>query len=230
MIKSVANAAAAAGVTPDRAISGARAEQRAACAAQASEGKSSSFDPTGRSAVRTPSIERPVPLKLPRARAAALFNSVADAAAAASVTPDRAISGARAKQRADCAALASEGESSSFDRERSRRSRGGERHTRQGDQRCTCRAASGLRRSSFRERARAASIESVAYAAAVASVTPDRAISGVRAEQRATCTGLRGREQQLQSRAKPTQPRRRASHPTGRSAVHAPSSERTVPL
>jgi hypothetical protein len=230
LIRSVANAAAAAGVTPDRAISGARAEQRAACAAQASEGKSSSFDPTGRSAVRTPSIERPVPLKLPRARAAALFNSVADAAAAASVTPDRAISGARAKQRADCAALASEGESSSFDRERSRRSRGGERHTRQGDQRCTCRAASGLRRSSFRERARAASIESVAYAAAVASVTPDRAISGVRAEQRATCTGLRGREQQLQSRAKPTQPRRRASHPTGRSAVHAPSSERTVPL
>jgi hypothetical protein len=230
LIRSVANAAAAAGVTPDRAISGARAEQRAACAAQASESKSSSFDPTGRSAVRTPSIERPVPLKLPRARAAALFNSVADAAAAASVTPDRAISGARAKQRADCAALASEGESSSFDRERSRRSRGGERHTRQGDQRCTCRAASGLRRSSFRERARAASIESVAYAAAVASVTPDRAISGVRAEQRATCTGLRGREQQLQSRAKPTQPRRRASHPTGRSAVHAPSSERTVPL
>jgi hypothetical protein len=230
LIRSVANAAAAAGVTPDRAISGARAEQRAACAAQASESKSSSFDPTGRSAVRTPSIERPVPLKLPRARAAALFNSVADAAAAASVTPDRAISGARAKQRADCAALASEGESSSIDRERSRRSRGGERHTRQGDQRCTCRAASGLRRSSFRERARAASIESVAYAAAVASVTPDRAISGVRAEQRATCTGLRGREQQLQSRAKPTQPRRRASHPTGRSAVHAPSSERTVPL
>ena len=180
--------------------------------------------------MRTPSIERPVPLKLPRARAAALFNSVADAAAAASVTPDRAISGARAKQRADCAALASEGESSSFDRERSRRSRGGERHTRQGDQRCTCRAASGLRRSSFRERARAASIESVAYAAAVASVTPDRAISGVRAEQRATCTGLRGREQQLRSRAQPTQPRRRALHSTGRSAVHAPSSERPVPL
>jgi len=180
--------------------------------------------------VRAPSSEQPVPLKLPRARAAALFNSVADAAAAAGVTPDRAISGARAEQRADCAALASEGESSSFDPERSRRSRGGERHTRQGDQRCTRRAASGLRRSSFRERARAASIESVADAAAVASVTPDRAISGVRAEQRAACTGFRGREQQLQSRARPTQPRRRASHPTGRSAVHAPSSERPVPL
>jgi len=60
LIRSVANAAAAAGVTPDRAISGARAEQRAAvtpdraisgaraeqraaCAAQASESESSSL-------------------------------------------------------------------------------------------------------------------------------------------------------------------------------------------
>jgi hypothetical protein len=55
-----------------------------------------------------PSSERPVPLKPPRARAA-LIESVADAAAAASVTPDRAISSARAEQRAACAAQASEG-------------------------------------------------------------------------------------------------------------------------
>jgi hypothetical protein len=123
-----------------------------------------------------------------RARAA-LIESAADAAAAASVTPDRAINGARAEQRAACAAQASECESSSFDQEHSRRSRGGERHTRQDNQRCTRRAASGLCRSS-----------------------------------------LRGREQQLRSRAQRTQPRRRASHPTGRSAVHAPSSERPVPL
>jgi len=58
------------------------------------------------------------------ARAAALIESVADAAAAASVTPDRAISGADTEQRAACAAQASEGESSSFDRERCRRSCG----------------------------------------------------------------------------------------------------------
>jgi hypothetical protein len=45
------------------------------------------------------SSERPVPPKLPRARAAALIESVADAAAAASVTPDRAISGADTEQR-----------------------------------------------------------------------------------------------------------------------------------
>jgi hypothetical protein len=372
-IESAADAAAAASVTPDRAISGARAEQRAACAAQASECESSSYDrersrrsrggerhtrqgdqrctrraasglcrsslgereqqlrsraqptqprrrashPTGRSAVHAPSSERPVPLKPPRvskssydqecsrrscggerhtrqgdqrctrqaasglcrpsfrerARAASI-ESAADAAAAASVTPDRTISGARAEQRAVCAAQASEGESSSYDRERSRRSRGGERYTRLGDQRCTRRAASGLCRLSLRERARAASIESMADAAAAASVTRDWAISGARAEQRAACaaqasekesssidrecsrrscggerhtrqgdqrctrraasglcrSGLRVREQQLRSRAQPTQPRRRASHPTGRSAVHAPSSERPVPL
>ncbi len=116
--------------------------------------------PTGRSAVhalsgkqpvpfkllraRAAANERPVPLRLPRARAAAWIKSVADAAAAASVTPDRVISGARAEQRAACAAQASESESSSFDRERCRRSCGGERPTRQGDQRCAHRAASGL--------------------------------------------------------------------------------------
>jgi len=59
-----------------------------------------SWDPTGQSAVCTPSIERPVPLKLPRARAAAWIKSVADAAAAASVAHARAIFGARAEQRA----------------------------------------------------------------------------------------------------------------------------------
>ena len=147
-----------------------------------------------------------------------MIESAAGAAAAASVTPDRAISGARAEQRADCAALASEGESSSFDRERSRRSCSGKRHTRQGDQRCTCRAASGLRRSSFRERARAASIESVAYAAAVASVTPDRAISGARAEQRAACA------------AQASESKSSSLDPTGQSAVCTPSIERPVPL
>ena len=88
-----------------------------------------------RSAVQTPSSERPMQLKLPRARAAALIESVGDVAAAASVTPDRAISGAHAEQQAACAAQASESESSSVDRERCRRSRGGERHTRQGHQR-----------------------------------------------------------------------------------------------
>jgi len=100
--------------------------------------------------VQTPSTERPVPLKLPRARAAALIESVADAASAASVTPDRAISGADTEQRAACAAQASESEGSSVDRERGRRSFGGERHTRQGDQRCRHRAASGLCRPSLR--------------------------------------------------------------------------------
>jgi hypothetical protein len=182
--------------------------------------------------VQAPSSEKPVPLKLLRANAAASIKSVANTAAAASVTPDRAISGARAEKRAACAAQASErtqeqlrsraepsqprrrashptGRSavhapsseqplplkllreskSSFDRERSRRSCGGERHTRQGDQRCTRRAASGLCRS-----------------------------------------GLRVQEQQLRSRTQPTQSRRRASHPTGRSAVLAPSIERPVPL
>jgi len=180
-----------------------------------------------------------------RARAAASIESVADAAAVASVTPDRAISGARAEQRAACAAQASEREQeqlqsraqptqlrrrashptgrsavhvprserpaplklpreskSTFDRERSRRSRGGERHTRLGDQRCTRRAASGLCRSSLRERARAASIESVADAAAAASVTPDRAISGARAEQRAACAAQASEREQEQLRSR----------------------------
>jgi hypothetical protein len=116
-----------------------------------------------------------------------LIESAADAAAAAGVTPDRAISGARAEQRAASAAQASERKSSSYDRERSRRSRGGEHNTRQGDQRDTRRAARGLCRSSFRERARAATIKSAADAAAVANFTPDWAISGARAEQRAAC-------------------------------------------
>ncbi len=83
---------------------------------------------------------------------AALIESVADAAAAASVTPDTAISGADTEQRAACAAQASESESHSVDRKRCRRSRIGERHTRQGDQRSRHRAASGLCRPSFRER------------------------------------------------------------------------------
>jgi hypothetical protein len=70
----------------------------------------------------------------------------------------------------------------------SQRSRGGERHTRQGDQRCARRAASGLCRSSFRE-SESSSIDRkrIANAAAAASVTPDRAISDARAEQRAAC-------------------------------------------
>ena len=88
LIESVADAAAAS-VTPDRAISGADTEQRAACAAQASEIESSSVDQ----------------------------KSVADAAAAASVTPDRAISRADTEQRAARAAQASESEISSVDRE-----------------------------------------------------------------------------------------------------------------
>jgi hypothetical protein len=164
LIEGVADAAAASSVTPDRAISGANAEQQAACAAQASESESSSVareccrrklrrrasHPTRRSAVRTPSSEMPMQLKLPRARAAVLIGSVADAAAAASVTPDRAISGADTEQRAACAAQTSESESSSVDRERCRRRCGGERHTRQGDQRCTRRAARCLCSSSFR--------------------------------------------------------------------------------
>jgi len=127
--------------------------------------------PTGRSAVQTPSSEQPVPLKLPRARAAALIES-----------------GANAEQQAARAAQASESEGSSVDRERCRRSCGGERHTRQGDQRCTRQAASGLCSPSFRKR-----------------------------------------EQQLRLRALPTQLRRRASHPTGRSAAHTLSSEWPVP-
>jgi len=77
-----------------------------------------------------------VPPKLPRERATALMESVADAAAAASVTLNRAISGADTEQRAACAAQASESESNSVDGERCRRSCGGERHTRLGDQRC----------------------------------------------------------------------------------------------
>ncbi len=76
-------------------------------------------------------------LKLPSERATALMESVADAAAAASVAHDRAISGADAEQRAACAAQASESESNSVDRERSLTQLcGGEHHNRTGDQRC----------------------------------------------------------------------------------------------
>ena len=78
-----------------------------------------------------------MPLKLQRAIAASI-EAVADAAAAASVTPDRAISGVRAELRAVYAAQASESECSSVDRERSRRRCGGARQTRQGDQLCAC--------------------------------------------------------------------------------------------
>jgi hypothetical protein len=78
LIESVADAAAAASVTPNGAIIGAHAEQRAV-----------------------------VPPKHPKARAAALIESVADVAAAASVTADRAISGANADQRVARAAQAS---------------------------------------------------------------------------------------------------------------------------
>ena len=163
--------AAAASVTPDRAISGASAKQRAVCAAQASE----------------------------RARAAVYIENVAERIALSGVTlqPRRRAShpiadhtrqgDQRCAHRAAsslCHSSFRESESSSLDRERSRRSCGGERHTRQGDQRCARRAASGLCRSSFRESQ---------------SSSLDR-------------------------------PRRRASHPTGRSAVRAPSSERPVPL
>jgi hypothetical protein len=142
--------------------------------------------------VQTPISERPVPPKLPRARAAALIESGADATAAASVTPDRAISGAHAKQREAYAAQASESESGSVDRERCRRSCGGERHTRQGDQRCRHRAAKTPRTERpvppKLSKARAAAlIESVADAAAASSVTPARAISGADTENRAAC-------------------------------------------
>jgi hypothetical protein len=131
-----------------------------------------------------------VQLKLPRARAAALIESGGDAAAAASVTPDRAISGAHAEQRAACAAT--ESESGSVDRERCRRSSGGDCHTRQGDRRCRHRAAKtpSIERPvppKLSKARSAALIESVADAAAAASVTPDRAISGADTENRAAC-------------------------------------------
>jgi len=125
LIESVADVAAAASVTPDRAISGADTVQQAARAAQASESESSSVDREWcRSSCGGERHSRHL----------------------------SAISGADTEQRAAYAAQASESESSSVDRECWRRSRGGERHTRQGDQRGTCRAASGLCRPSFRKR------------------------------------------------------------------------------
>ena len=83
LFESVADAAAAVRVRPDRAISCARAQ----------------------------SSERPVPPKLPRESESSFDRERScDAAAALCVTPDRAISGARAEQRAACAAQASERE------------------------------------------------------------------------------------------------------------------------
>jgi hypothetical protein len=70
-----------------------------------------------------------VPPKPPRAREEALIESVANAAAEASVTPDTVISSAHVEQREAYAAQASERESNSVDRERGRRSCGGERRT-----------------------------------------------------------------------------------------------------
>ena len=61
-----------------------------------------------------------------------------------------------------------------------------ERHTRQGDQRCARRAASDLCPSSFGESESSSfDRERIADAAAAASVTPDRAVSGACAEQQA---------------------------------------------
>ena len=175
-IESVADAAAAASVTPDRAISGADTERREACSAQASEIESSCIDRervadaaaaarvTPDRAISSADTER-------RAACAAQASvsecssvdrkSVADAAAVSRVTPDRAISGAVTEQQPACATQASDSESSSVDEKHGRRSCGGERHTRQGDQRCRHRAARG--------------------------VTPDRAISGADTEQQMAC-------------------------------------------
>jgi len=119
---------------------------------------------------------------------------------------------------------------SSFDRERSRRSCGGERHTRQGDQRCTRRAASGLCRSGLRERSSFDQEHSRRSRGGERHTRQGNQRCTRRAASGLCRSSLRGREQQLRSRAQLTQPRRRASHPTGRSAVHAPSSERSVPL
>jgi hypothetical protein len=211
-IESVADAAAAASVTPDWAISGARAEQQAACAAQASEGESSSFDRErsrrscggerhtrqGDQRCTRRAASGLCRSSLRKSARAASIESVADAA---HPTGRSAVHAPRSERPAPLK-LPRESKSS-FDPERSRRSRGGERHTRQGDQRCTRRAASGLCRSSLRKRAQATSIESVADAAAAASVTPDRAISGARTEQRAAraAQASEREQEQLRSRA-----------------------------
>jgi hypothetical protein len=192
-MESVADAAAAASVTPDRAISGADTERRAACAAQASESESSSFDQErcrrswGGEAALIESVadaaaaasvtpDRAISGADTEQRAAfatqasesessSLIESVADAAAAASVTPERAISGEDTERRAAYAAQASESVSSSFDWEHCLRSCGGELKL---------------------PRARAVALmESVADAAAAASVTSDTAISGADTERRA---------------------------------------------
>jgi len=216
-IESAADAAAAASVTPDWAISGARAEQRAACAAQASEREQeqlrSRAQPTllrrrashltGRSAVHAPSSERTVPPKPLRAGAAATIESAADAAAAASVTPDWAISGARAEQRAACAAQASEREQEQL------RSRAWPTLLRRRASHPTGRSAVHAPSSERpvplkppKESKSNFSIESVAVAAAAASVTPDWAISGARAEQRAACAAQASEREQEQLRSR----------------------------
>jgi hypothetical protein len=164
LIESVADAAAVSSVTPDRATSGAVTEQRAACPAQASEIESSCVDrksvadaAAAASALPDRAISRADTERRAACAAQASVSesssvdrkSVADAAAAASVTPDRAISRADTENRAARAAQASESEKSSVNRERCRCSCGGKRHTRQGDQRCGRRAASGQCRPSF---------------------------------------------------------------------------------
>jgi hypothetical protein len=176
LIESVADAAAAASVTPDRAISGADTERREACSAQASEIESSCIDRervADAAAAASVTPDRAISSADTERRAACAAQasvsecssvdrkSVADAAAVSRVTPDRAISGAVTEQRPACATQASDSESSSVDEKHGRRSCGGERHTRQGDQRCRHRAARG--------------------------VTPDRAISGADTELQMAC-------------------------------------------
>ena len=87
-----------------------------------------------RSAALEPSVERqPVPLKHER-RCSSMYHSRADKAAAASVTPARAISCAQAEHLAPaCAAQAREQEKQHVSQP-SRQSRGGERHACNGDQ------------------------------------------------------------------------------------------------
>jgi hypothetical protein len=91
-------------------------------------------------------------LKLPIARASALIENVADAAAAASVTPDRAISGADTERREACSAQASEIESSSVDRKSVANAAAAASVTpdRAISKQCRHRAASCLCRPSFR--------------------------------------------------------------------------------
>jgi hypothetical protein len=106
---------AGASVTPVRAMSCVRAEQR----------------------------ERgPVPPK-PRARTAAEIMSKLKLQAAASVTPVRAMSCVRAEQREAASAAQAEGENCGRDDEQAETAGGGERHARQGDELRARRAARG---------------------------------------------------------------------------------------